>query len=138
MDFLTAIAQLHADGPDGLSAREMEIIGLIALGHTNAEIADLLFLSVRTVESHRARIQMKVGSRTRAELVAYALDHRMTETPAVIDAVKSQAHLRPQSPSREREARRWARGSRRAEPEDVRLTRSEAICGCAISGDRVS
>jgi two-component system response regulator NreC len=60
--------------PDNLSPREAEVLELIALGHTNGEIASSLFLSVRTVESHRAHIQQKVGVTTRAELVAYARD----------------------------------------------------------------
>jgi two-component system response regulator NreC len=61
--------------PDDLTEREVEVLRLIALGHTNAEIAQQLFLSVRTVESHRAHIQQKLGRSTRAELVRYALDH---------------------------------------------------------------
>ena len=63
--------------PDDLSARELEVLQLIALGHTNAEIGSKLFLSVRTVESHRAHIQQKLGRTTRAELVAYALGHQL-------------------------------------------------------------
>ena len=59
----------------GLSERELGILELIALGHTNAEIADQLFLSIRTVESHRANIQSKLDLGSRAELVRYALDH---------------------------------------------------------------
>ncbi len=55
-----------------LSPRELEVLKLIARGHTNAEIADQLCLSVRTVESHRARIQRKLGRTSRAELVAHA------------------------------------------------------------------
>jgi two-component system response regulator NreC len=58
--------------PGGLSPREMEVLRLIALGHTNGEIAASLFLSVRTVESHRSHIQQKVGLTTRADLVGYA------------------------------------------------------------------
>ena len=58
--------------PDNLSPRELEMLQLIALGHTNTEIAASLLLSVRTVESHRAHIQQKVGLTTRAELVGYA------------------------------------------------------------------
>jgi two-component system response regulator NreC len=58
--------------PDGLSGRELEVLRLIALGYTNGEIASQLFLSVRTVESHRARIQQKTGRGSRAQLVAYA------------------------------------------------------------------
>jgi two-component system response regulator NreC len=74
-------AQLAAEGPDAgerpddLSARELEVLELIALGHTNGEIASRLFLSVRTVESHRAHIQQKTQRFTRAELVAYAREH---------------------------------------------------------------
>ena len=58
--------------PDDLSGRELEVLKLLALGHTNGEIAALLFLSVRTIESHRARIQQKTGRMSRADLVAYA------------------------------------------------------------------
>ena len=68
-----------AGPPDDLTEREVEILRLIALGHTNAEIAEQLFLSVRTVESHRARIQQKTRLGTRAELVRYALDHDLVE-----------------------------------------------------------
>jgi two-component system response regulator NreC len=60
--------------PDDLSEREVEILRLIALGHTNGEIAKQLFLSVRTVESHRGHIQQKLRRTSRAELVRYALD----------------------------------------------------------------
>ena len=51
------------------------MLKLIALGHTNAEIAGQLYLSVRTVESHRAHIQQKTRQTSRAELVRYALAH---------------------------------------------------------------
>ncbi|HZU60367.1 MAG TPA: response regulator transcription factor [Solirubrobacteraceae bacterium] len=64
-----------AGPPDGLSEREVEVLRMIALGHTNAEIADELYLSVRTVETHRAHIQQKLRLGSRAELVRYALDH---------------------------------------------------------------
>jgi two-component system response regulator NreC len=65
--------------PDDLTEREVEVLGLVALGHTNQEIAGQLYLSVRTVESHRARIGQKLLISTRAELVRYALDHGMLE-----------------------------------------------------------
>jgi two-component system, NarL family, response regulator NreC len=65
--------------PDDLSEREVEVLRLIALGHTNAEIAGQLYLSVRTVESHRAHIQQKLRLQTRAELVHYALKHKLVE-----------------------------------------------------------
>ncbi|HWT24483.1 MAG TPA: response regulator transcription factor [Solirubrobacteraceae bacterium] len=65
--------------PDDLTEREVEILKLIALGHTNAEIGKQLYLSVRTVESHRAHIQQKIRRTTRAELVRYALDHSLID-----------------------------------------------------------
>ncbi|MEX0992864.1 MAG: response regulator transcription factor [Solirubrobacterales bacterium] len=63
-----------------LTDREVEVLRLIALGHTNSEIAEQLFLSVRTVESHRAHIQQKLGLSTRAELVRHALDTGLITT----------------------------------------------------------
>jgi two-component system response regulator NreC len=71
------------DGPTGalaaLSERELEVLRLIALGHTNNEIAEQLCLSVRTIESHRAHIQQKLGVSTRSELVRYALEHDLID-----------------------------------------------------------
>ncbi len=58
---------------DPLSGREHDVLRLLALGHTNQEIAKLLFISVRTAESHRARIMQKLKLASRAELVRYAL-----------------------------------------------------------------
>lgn len=59
--------------PQGaLSDREVEVLRLLALGHTNPEIASTLHLSVRTVETHRANLQQKLGVRTRAELARFA------------------------------------------------------------------
>src|SRR5215217_3606903 len=72
---LAAAPATPSGPPDDLSARELDVLRLIALGHTNAEIAAQLFLSVRTVETHRAHIQQKTRCSTRAELVRYALDH---------------------------------------------------------------
>jgi len=67
-------------GPPGdLTERELEVLRLIALGHTNHEIAEQLFLSVRTVETHRAHIQHKLDRTTRAELVRFALDTGLLE-----------------------------------------------------------
>lgn len=60
--------------PDGLSEREVEVLRMIALGNTNAEVAAELYLSVRTVEAHRAHIQQKLLLGSRSELVRYALD----------------------------------------------------------------
>ena len=60
---------------DPLSDREREVLRLLALGHTNQEIAKELYLSVRTVETHRAHIMQKLRLSTRAELVRYALEN---------------------------------------------------------------
>jgi len=76
---LVAAPERPTGPPDDLSGRELEVLRLIALGHTNAEIAEQLFLSVRTVETHRAHVQQKLSRSTRAELVRYALDHGLLE-----------------------------------------------------------
>ncbi|HXN38008.1 MAG TPA: response regulator transcription factor [Solirubrobacteraceae bacterium] len=68
--------------PDDLSEREVDVLRLIALGHTNAEIAEQLYLSVRTVETHRSHIQQKLSLSTRAELVGYALERGLIGGPA--------------------------------------------------------
>ena len=64
---------------DPLSDREREVLGLLALGHTNQEIAKMLFISVRTAETHRAHIMRKLGLGSRAELVRYALAEGLLE-----------------------------------------------------------
>ena len=68
-----AAADQHAQA-DPLSEREHEVLRLLALGHTNQEIAKLLFISIRTAETHRARIMQKLGLKSRAEIVRYALE----------------------------------------------------------------
>jgi two-component system, NarL family, response regulator NreC len=73
-------AEPDAGPADDLSGREIEVLRRIALGYTNAEIAEQLYLSIRTVESHRAHIQQKLGLSARSELVRYALDHDLLET----------------------------------------------------------
>jgi two-component system response regulator NreC len=60
---------------ESLSPRERQVVRLVALGHTNQETADMLYLSVKTVESYRARLRAKLGLETRAALVRYALQH---------------------------------------------------------------
>jgi two-component system response regulator NreC len=64
---------------DPLSEREREVLHLLALGHTNQEIAKQLFISVRTAETHRAHIMQKLRLTSRAELVRYALDQGLLE-----------------------------------------------------------
>jgi len=58
---------------DPLSEREREVLRLLALGHTNQEIAEQLYISVRTVETHRAHIMQKLSLSSRADLVRYAI-----------------------------------------------------------------
>ena len=71
---VAAEAEAHARvEADPLSEREREVMRLLALGHTNQEIAKMLYISVRTAETHRAHIMQKLGLGTRAELVRYAL-----------------------------------------------------------------
>ncbi|HEX7626170.1 MAG TPA: response regulator transcription factor [Gaiellaceae bacterium] len=74
-----AAAQAAA-AADPLSDREREVLRLLALGHTNQEIAKQLFISVRTAETHRAHIMRKLQLSTRAELVHYAIEHGQLES----------------------------------------------------------
>jgi two-component system, NarL family, response regulator NreC len=77
-----AIADAEAErsaAEDPLSDREREVLRLLALGHTNQEIAKMLFVSVRTAETHRAHIMQKLGISTRAELVRYAISRGVLE-----------------------------------------------------------
>ena len=69
---------VHAGSSDRLTERDREILRLIALGHTNTEIASILFMSVRTVENHRASIMRTLGLHTRAELVHHAVEIGLT------------------------------------------------------------
>jgi DNA-binding NarL/FixJ family response regulator len=73
-----AAARRKAD-EDPLSDREREVLRLLALGHTNQEIAKSLYISVRTAETHRAHIMQKLRLSTRAELVRYALAEGLLE-----------------------------------------------------------
>jgi two-component system, NarL family, response regulator NreC len=65
---------------DPLSEREREVLRLLALGHTNQEIAKSLYISVRTAETHRAHIMQKLRLKSRAELVRYALENGLIES----------------------------------------------------------
>jgi two-component system, NarL family, response regulator NreC len=73
------LAAVATRKPAELSPRELEVLRLIARGNTNREIAERLFLSVRTVESHRARLQRKLELTRRSELVEYALERGLVE-----------------------------------------------------------
>ena len=76
---ITADADAAREAEDPLSEREREVLRLLALGHTNQEIAKMLFISVRTAETHRAHIMQKLRLSTRAELVRYAIDNGLLE-----------------------------------------------------------
>ena len=77
------IRQWMADGADGpavaLTPREEEVVKLIAEAHTNAQIAETLHVSEKTVESHRANLFCKLGMRDRVELVRYAIRRGLVE-----------------------------------------------------------
>jgi len=83
---LAAEPPAPAGRPDDLTGREVDVLRLIARGHTNAEIGKLLFLSVRTVETHRAHIQQRLGRTTRAGLVQYAFENGLVEVGGSADA----------------------------------------------------
>jgi two-component system response regulator NreC len=71
--------QREEEAEPPLSPREREVLRLIALGYTNKQAADALYLSVKTVETYRARLMAKLGLRTRAELVRYALQRGLIQ-----------------------------------------------------------
>jgi two-component system response regulator NreC len=73
------VADARKADEDPLSDREREVLRLLALGHTNQEIAKQLYISVRTAETHRAHIMQKLRFSSRAELVRYALDQGLLE-----------------------------------------------------------
>jgi two-component system response regulator NreC len=74
-----AIAKLEADPLDGLSDRELELLRLLALGHTNREIGERLFLSVRAIEVNRAKLLEKLGIESRPDLVRFAIANGVIE-----------------------------------------------------------
>ena len=73
--------ELREDSPDGLSSREIEILVGVCRGLSNQEIADELFISKRTVDKHRANIMEKTGCKNTANLVVYAISHRLIDMP---------------------------------------------------------
>src|SRR5881398_43843 len=79
---VTAEAEARAAAEaDPLSEREREVLRLLALGHTNQEIAKMLYISVRTAETHRAHIMQKLHLASRADLVRYALANGLLSEP---------------------------------------------------------
>jgi two-component system response regulator NreC len=79
MDTPSAPAKTEADPWDNLSDRERDVLRLVALGYTNAEIAAELYLSIKTLETYRARGMEKLNLQTRAQLVKAALEHGLLE-----------------------------------------------------------
>ena len=69
--------------PGGLTPREIDVIRLVAAGHTNPEIAGQLVISIRTVETHRAAIHRKLGTSSRAEIVSFARENGLEGEQAV-------------------------------------------------------
>jgi two-component system response regulator NreC len=74
-----AMAKLEADPLDDLSERERELLRLLALGHTNREIGEQLFLSVRAIEVNRSKLLEKLGIESRPDLVRFAIDNGIIE-----------------------------------------------------------
>ena len=72
----------HSRDNDVLSKREREVLRLLAMGHTNQQIADKLYLSVKTVETYKARLKEKLGLQGRAELVRYAIETGLLDVEA--------------------------------------------------------
>jgi len=78
--FLGAKLAAAPEGPPGgLTPREIEVLRLVAAGYTNPEIAEQLVISIRTVETHRAAIHRKLDTTSRAEVVAFAREHGLTD-----------------------------------------------------------
>jgi two-component system response regulator NreC len=76
------VRRVHRDSPAGgqfrpLSQREVEVLRLLAQGHTNQEAADQLAVSIKTIETHRKRLSDKLGLKSRAELFRYAVEARL-------------------------------------------------------------
>ncbi|WP_040226226.1 response regulator transcription factor [Bhargavaea cecembensis] len=77
-EFIRSDQKVSSDDPfEVLSKREVEILPLVAKGYGNKEIAEMLFISVKTVEAHKAKIMEKLGLKTRPELVEYALKKKL-------------------------------------------------------------
>ena len=78
-DFLEAAKRGEETPTDPLTPRELEVVKLIAEGHTSEEIAEILFISKKTVDRHRANMLEKLGMRNRVELTRYAIRRGLVE-----------------------------------------------------------
>lgn len=85
--FMKDKPKLQFSSQSQLSAREIDVVKLICLENTNQEIADKLFLSKRTVESHRQRILEKIGAKNTVGIVLYAIANEIYNLPPQIDTV---------------------------------------------------
>ncbi len=74
------VSPAESRGDDRLSGREREVLRLLAMGHTNQQIAEKLYLSTKTVETYKARVKEKLGLQGRAELVRYAIQTGLLDT----------------------------------------------------------
>ncbi len=81
-----AMAKLEANPLDELGAREIELLRLVALGHTNREIGERLFLSVRAIEVNRAKLMQRLGVDSRPELVRFAIAHGVIDASGPADS----------------------------------------------------
>jgi two-component system, NarL family, response regulator NreC len=79
------LAKLEADPLEGLNDRELELLRLLALGHTNREIGERLFLSVRAIEVNRAKLMEKLGIESRPDLVRFAIANRVVDVEGATD-----------------------------------------------------
>jgi DNA-binding CsgD family transcriptional regulator len=77
----TPVGGSGSSAPGGLSPREQEVVALVATGRTNREIADRLFISERTVDTHITRIRRKLGTTTRTQLAVWGLENGATRLP---------------------------------------------------------
>jgi two-component system response regulator NreC len=75
-----ALAKLDTDPLEGLSEREHELLRLVALGYTNREIGERVYLSVRAIEVNRAKLMEKLGVGSRPDLVRFAIEHGVIDT----------------------------------------------------------
>ena len=82
---LTDVAMLGDGCLDGLTSREREVLGLLALGYSNSEAAAAMFLSVRTIEAYRASVYSKLGIQTRREVVEYAMKNDLVPSGVTTD-----------------------------------------------------
>jgi two-component system response regulator NreC len=136
-------ARLAAAEADPLSDREHEVLHLLALGYTNQEIAKLLFMSVRTAETHRGRIMQQLGLHTRAEIVRYALgageldSERPVKTVCGVSNTAQQSHSVPTSikTAASAGASQERRGLRGGTPHLVAVHR---LADTRLSGERLA